>query len=149
MSRVKQGGNKGAALTVTCTPSSALKTTIDGYSDKSTAIDKFVTIADGYVVSLAADNAVPNGRIVGITGNDTNGYVLTVELLALNCQNADVGYFKPSRIVNVPYSGTLAFGDTIIMNGSDGVAVDDGTTGGYGFVLDVDNPASGYADVAF
>jgi len=151
MSRVKQGGDIGHKLLITCTPSSALKTTIDGYDNPKDAIGKFVTLADNYVVSLAADDAVPNGRIEAIEGNSKTGYTLTVHLFALLSQNSTLGfYFKPSVIINVPYSGTLAFGDTIQLNGSDGVAVDDaGASAGTGFVLAVDNPTSGYADVAF
>jgi len=150
MSRVKQGGDKGHKLLVTCTPSTALKNTIDGYSKASDAIGKLVTIADGYVVSLVADNAVPNGQIEAVEGNKDTGYVLTVHLFALNSQNTGNGWFKPSVIVNMKYSGVLAFGDTIQANGTDGVNVDDaGTLAGTGFVLAVDNPASGYADVAF
>lgn len=150
MSRVKQGGDKGEALTILCDPSAGFKTTIDGYADKGDAIGKLVTLADNYVVSLAADNAMPNGIIRGIQGNKTNGYSLTVELLALNCQNANVAYFKPTKIVNQPYSGTIAFGNAVQMNGADGVSVDAGSaTTGYGFVLAKDNPSTGRVDVAY
>ena len=150
MSRVKSGGDKGHKLLVTCTPSSAFKSTIDGYTDPRDAIGKLVTIADGYVVSLVGDNVVPNGRVEAIEGTKETGYTLTVHLFALNSQNSNNGWFCPTVIVNMPYSGTLAFGDTIQANGTDGVNVDDaGATAGAGFVLAVDNPVSGYADVAF
>ena len=150
MSRVKQGGDKGHKLLITCTPSSAFKTTIDGYDKPADAIGKFVSLAADYVVSLAGDNTVPNGRIEAIEGNSTTGYVLTVHLFSLQSQNTAIGYFKPNVILNLPYSGTLAFGDTIQINGSDGENIDDaGADAGTGFVLSVDNPTSGYADVAF
>lgn len=149
MSRIKQGGAKGTVFTLTCTPSSALATTIDGYDDKKDAIDKLVTLAADYVVSLAGDNAVPNGKIIGITGNSTSGYVLTVHIFTLLCQNTNVSYFSPQCVISMPYDGTIAFGDTVQTNGTDGVDVDDaGTSAGNGFVLAKDNP-SGYIDVAF
>lgn len=149
MARIKQGGDVGKGLVVTCTPHADLNAVIDAYSDKRDAIGKLVTIAANYVVTLAADDAVPNGQIVGIQGNETNDYVLEVELWALQCQNTNVSWFCPSIIRSVPYDGTLAYGDTIQADGADGLHADDaGTSAGHGFVLMLANP-TGYADVAF
>jgi len=149
--RVKQGGDIGNKLLITCTPASSLVTVINALARPSLIIGRFVDIADNYVVSITANNTHPNGRIEAIEGNSVTGYVLTVNLFSLLSQNTTLGFwFTPKVILNVPYSGTLAFGDTVILNGTDGVAIDDGgATVGHGFVLDVDNPASGYADVAF
>lgn len=149
--RVKQGGDIGQKLLITCTPASSLVTVINALARPALIIGKFVTIADNYAVSLTANDTHPNGRIEAIEGNSTTGYVLTVHLFSLTSQNTTLGFvFTPTRIINMPYSGTLAFGDTVQINGADGVAVEDaGATAGHGFVLDVDNPATGYADVAF
>lgn len=150
MSRVKQGGDLGLALTIKCIPSSTLNGIIDAYADKKSAIGLYVTLSADYVVDKTADDAIPNGKIVGIQGNVTNDYDLTVELLSLVSQNTAIGYFKPTCIRNIPYADTLAFGDTVQVNGAAGKNVEDaGADTGTGFVLAKDNPATGFADVAF
>ncbi|OGB61489.1 MAG: hypothetical protein A2Y94_14005 [Caldithrix sp. RBG_13_44_9] len=149
--RVKQAGDLGHKLLITCTPYSTLVTAINALARPALIIGRFVTIADGYVVALPGDNAVPNGRIEAIEGNSVTGYVLTVHLFCLASQNTTLGfYFTPKVIINVPYTTALAFGDTVQMDGTDGVDVEDaGATVGHGFVLAKDTPSAGYADVAF
>jgi hypothetical protein len=149
MSRVKQGGDIGHKLIVHGTPDSTLATALAALSDLGDAKNRLVTIADGYVFATAADGTVPNGRILSVEGNSTSGYRLQVHLFCLPSQNGTVDYFTPVGIMNIPYTGTLAYGDTIMSNAAAGSSVDDATTGGWGMVLDLDNPASGYADVAY
>lgn len=148
MSRIKQGGNLGLQLLVSGTVDATLNAVIDALDDPADIIGRLVTIADGYVFATTGDGETPNGRIEAIKGNATSDYTVTVDLFCLPLQNSTAAFLSPTRIVNLPYSGTIAFGDTVIINGADGTNVDDGTTGGHGCVLAKDVP-SGYVDVAY
>ena len=142
------GGDRGHSLRIGFKPNSALITHITSLINAGSKVEgTHVTIdtSAAYTVGLAADDAIPDGQIVAYENDNYNTYHLTIDLETFADQNGN--RYPATRIRNKPYSGSIALGDTVIINGSTAKAVDDGTTGGFGKVLAVDVPASGYADI--
>jgi len=108
---------------------------------------KFSYGAD-WEVALADDNGIPDGIITYVKKHKASPYYyLTVEVWSVIDQNSN--RWTPRRVKNLPYSGTIALHDTVIINGAAATAVDDGGTGGYGSVMAKDDPTTSYVDVLF
>lgn len=149
MSVVKGGGDRGAFLEIGCVPDSTFKSEIDSLITAGTAVvGKLVALtwSNDYEVTSPAANAIPDGKIVNYE-KTSSSYRLTVRLWSYIDQNS--ARHTPVCIINIPYEGTLALQDSVIVYNSDYDSVDDGTSGGWGAVIALDNPASGYADVIF
>lgn len=143
--------DKGPILEVTCVPSSALKTSLDGWITDGTVINhiKMIRFSFGanWEVALAADNGIPDGIITFVKKEKASPYYyLTVEVWSVI--NANSVRWTPRRVKSLPYDGTIALQNSIIINGAAAAAVDTGGTGGYGVVMAKDNP-SGFVDVLF
>lgn len=149
MALVKGGGDRGALLEISCVPDSTFKTEIDALVAAGTQVTgKLVSLtwSNNYEVTSPANDAIPDGKIVHYE-KTSSSYRLTVRLFSYIDQNS--ARHTPVCIMNLPYSGTLALRDSVIINGSTYVNVDDGTTGGWGAVIALDVPGSGFADVIF
>ena len=141
MARAIGGGDVGNHLDIPCWPDSTLKTEIDALIAAGTTVEgsKLVslTFAANYQVTSPADDAIPDGRIIKVEKDATNGYLLTVRLWSYIDQNA--ARHSPTQIITLPYStGTIALQDSVIVNGSTYMNVDDGTSGGFGAVISKD-----------
>ena len=139
------------AFCVTCVPNSALKTSIDGWISASTDWLNLKLVAftflNNWEVALGSNDGIFDGIITEYTKYKMSPYYyLTVELFSVINQNST--RWTPRRVRTLPYSGTIALQDTVIINGATAYLVDDGGTGGYGVVMAVDVP-SGYVDVMF
>lgn len=144
--------DKGPELIVTCVPSSALKTSIDGWIADGTVINhkKMVTFSYGanWEVELADDEDIPDGIITYVLDQKASPYYyLTIEVLSVIDQNSN--RWTPRRVKNLYGTGTVALHDTIVVDGAAAIMVKDGGTGGYGSVMAVDVTASDYHDVMF
>lgn len=147
--RIYGGGDVGNFLDVVCVPDSTFTSEITALIAAGTKVDgKLVTLtfANNYEVTSAADGAIPDGQVIASEGNATSGYVLTVRLFSYIDQNAV--RHTPVCIKTLPYSGTVALQDSIIINGSTYMYVDDGTSGGWGAVISIDTTAK-TVDVLF
>ena len=143
----KGGADRGGYLEIGCVPDSTFEGEIDALVLAGTnVIGKLVSLtwSNNYEVTSPADNAIPDGKIVRYEKSGTT-YLLTVRLFSYIDQNS--ARHTPVCIMNLEYSGTLALQDSVIINGSTYRAVQDGTSGGWGAVIGLDTPASGYADV--
>jgi hypothetical protein len=150
MALVKGGGDRGAYLDIACIPDSTFATEIAALITAGTQVTgKLVslTFAANYQVTSPADGAIPDGKIVHYEEAASSTYRLTVRLFSYIDQNS--ARHTPVCIINLAYSGTLALQDSVIINGTTYVNVDDGTSGGWGAVIGLDVPASGRADVLF
>jgi len=138
---VKLGhGNMGTALAIPGVPDSTFITEITALIAAGTnVIGKLVTLtfAANYGVTSAADNAIFDGIVTGMekkTGASGNTYLLDIDLVHYTDQNSN-GH-TPVCLRNLPYSdGTIALQDSVIVNGTTYVYVDDGGTGGWGAVI--------------
>src|SRR4030042_2545906 len=145
MSLVKGGGDRGAYLEISCVPDSTFKTEIDALIAAGTQVTgKLVSLTwlNNYEVTSPANDAIPDGKIVHYE-QTSSSYRLTVRLFSYIDQNSV--RHTPVCIINVAYSGTLALQDSVIINGTTYINVDDGTTGGWGAVIGLDTPGSGFA----
>lgn len=149
MPLVKGGGDRGAYLEIGCVPDSTFETEIDALVAAGTSVTgKLVSLtwSNDYEVTSPAADAIPDGKIVRYEIDGTT-YLLTVRLWSYIDQNS--ARHTPVCICNIAYEGTLALQDSVIVYNSDYDSVDDGTTGGWGACIALDNPASGYADIIF
>ena len=143
-------GYVGGFPIVTCVPDSTFKTEIDNLRAAGTdVVGKFVqlTFSTDYEVTSPADGAIPDGEICQPYSKTSSSYRLPVLLWHYTDQNGN-GH-TPVGIKNLRYSGTIALQDSVIINGTTYMYVDDGGTGGWGAVIAKDRPASSYIDVLF
>lgn len=137
--RTPGGGFMGRCMELMLYPNAALKATLIAMEAAGTEIENTLvrlTWANNYECQLAANDSIPDGIVFSWEHDVTYGYKLSVRLFHAATQNSQ--HFTPQAIVTIPYSGTIALQDSIIINGSDGKAVDDGTTGGWGAVISKD-----------
>jgi len=149
MTQVKGGGDRGAYLEIGCIPDSTFKTEIDALILAGTQVTgKLVSLTWGanYQVTSPAGAAIPDGKIVHYE-KTTSSYRLTVRLFSYIDQNA--ARHTPVCIINLDYDGTTALQDSVIVDGTGYVYVEDGSSGGWGAVIAMDTPASGFCDVIF
>jgi len=144
-------GYIGGFPIVTCVPDSTFKSEIDALRTATTdVVGKLVqlTWSNDYEVTSPADNAIPDGEITHYE-KTTSSYNLTVLLFHYTDQNGSS--HTPVGIKNLRYESgsTIALQDSVIIQGTDYMYVDDGTTGGWGAVIAKDNPATYYVDVIF
>ena len=145
----KGGGDRGAYLEISCVPDSTFKTEIDALIAAGTQVTGklcSLTFSNDYEVTSPADDAIPDGKIVHCE-KTASTYRLTVRFFHYVDQNS-VDH-TPVCILNFASSGTLALQDSIIVNGSTYVDVDDGATGGWGACIATDVPTSSRSDVLF
>ena len=146
------GGDAGVSLQITCIPDATFKSEIDALRTANTVIanQKLVSLtwSDNYEVTSPADDAIFDGiiRHAGSLLLASPYYYLTVDLISYVDQNSS--RHTPRCILHLPYSGSIALQDSVIINGSTYKNVDDGTSGGWGAVIAKDVP-SGYVDVLF
>ena len=139
MARSLGGGDRGSFLDITCVPDSTFKTEIDALIAASTkVVGKLVslTFVANYEVTSPADDAIADGEIIAYEKHNTYYYLLTVRLFSYIDQNSV--RHTPVCIKTLPYSGTIALQDSVIINGSTYMNVDDGTSGGWGAVISKD-----------
>lgn len=134
-----------------CIPTSAFKTTLDGYVTAGTVIAniKLVTFTflNNWEVELANANDIPDGIITEITKFKASPYYyMTVRVFCVINQNS--ARWTPRTVQSIPYEGVIALQDSVIVYNSDADSVDDGTSGGWGVVMAKDVP-SGFVDVMF
>ena len=147
MALVKGGGDRGNFLKISFIPDSTFKTEIDALILAGTQVTGklfSLTWAAAYQVTSPAEDAIPDGKITDYEVT-ASSYRLTGILFSYIDQNA--ARHTPSMIINLPYTGTLALQDSVICYDGNYLSVDDGTTGGWGAVIAVDVPGSGYADI--
>jgi len=151
MARTIGGGTLKDTRKVTCVPDATFKAEIDALMTAGTAVvGKFVSLTwlNDNEVTSPADNAIFDGQIIECEKLKVSPYYrLTVNIVSYLDQNSV--RHPATCIMNVPYDGTLALQDSVIINGATYVNVDDGGTGGWGAVIALDVGASGYADVIF
>lgn len=151
VARTLGGGHVGLDLIVTCVPDSTFKAELVALEAAKTAIvGKLVkwSLAANYEVTSPDDGDVPHGEIVAFEKRTTSSgddYYLTVRVWGYTDDNANI--CRATQIVNVAYSGTFALKDPIVVNSTTYQAVKDGATGGFGYCVALDVPASGYADI--
>lgn len=134
------GGRQGQRLYVSMYPTAAFKLLIDALKTAKTdwVGVKLVTLTflNNYEVENCADDTHPNGRIINAENDTTYGYILLVDLWTFVDQNSAI---RPAvRIVDLNKTGgTCALQDTVQVNGSTYMYVEDAGTGGYGAVIAV------------
>ena len=152
MARVIGGGDFGNHLDVPCWPDSTLKTEIDALILLGTAVEgsKLVSLtwSNNYEVTSPADGAIPDGRIIKVEKDATNGYLLTVRLWSYIDQNS--ARHSPTQVVTLPYTtgAAPALQDSVVINSTTYMAVKDGTSGGFGAVISL-NTTNETVDVIF
>ena len=142
MARSIGGGDTGTHLDIPCWPDSTFKDEIDALIAAGTAVEgsKLVTFtfSNNYEVTSAADGAVPDGKVIKVEKDATNGYLLTVRVFHVTDQNS--GHFNPVEIISLPNSdGTIALQDSMIVYGTTYMYVDDGGAGGTGVCVSIDS----------
>ena len=148
MTQYKGGGDRGAYLEISCVPDSDFATEIAALIAAGTQVTgKLVALTWGanYQVTSPAEDARFDGKIVHYE-KTSSSYRLTVRMCHYVDQNS--AHHTPVCIMKFAYSGTLALQDSVILYDGNYLSVDDGSTGGWGAVIAIDNP-SGYADVIF
>lgn len=136
------GGRQGLRLYVAMYPTAAFKLLIDALKLAKTDVSgvKLVTMTwlNNYEVENCANDTHPNGRIINMENDITYGYILLVDLWSFVDQNTSI---RPAvRIVDMDKTGgTAALQDTIQVNGSTYMYVEDAGTGGYGAVVGVNS----------
>jgi len=156
MSRTIGGGHFGPDLKITCVPDSTFKSEIDTLiaTNPETAATKLsgaklvsLTFLNNYEVTSPANDARFDGFVTDYSPIVPSPYYyLTVDLVRYSDQNGN--RWTARRILHLPYSGTIALQDSVIINGTTYYLVDDGGTGGDGAVISKDTP-TGYVDVLF
>jgi hypothetical protein len=135
--RVYGGGDIGNFLDVACVPDATLATAITALIAAGTKVDgKLVclTYLNDYEVKICPTDTIPDGEIIAHEGNSISGYTLTVRFFHYVDQNAT--HRVPSMIKTFGYgTKTIALGDTIQVDGSDYMYVEDATSGGIGAVI--------------
>lgn len=151
MSQYIGGKLQGQGLVITCVPSSALKTTIDGYIQNGTewlgkTLVKF-TFSNNWEVALAGNGEEFDGIILDYSAlKGAPYYRLAVLVLSVKDQNGN--RWTPKNVVSLPYTAPIALHDTVVVKGTTARNVSDGTSGGFGAVIAKDEP-SGYVSILF
>lgn len=145
MARVRGGGDRPLGE-VSWVPDATFEAEIDALIAAGTkVVGKLVTItgSNNYEVTSAAAGAVPNGKIIDyrVCGSS---YELTINMFTYVDQNGF--YHAPTRIVNLPYDGTTALGDTVKVDDVTYVNIEDGGATGMGLIVAIDVPTTGRAD---
>lgn len=151
MARTIGGGNVGPELLVTLVPDSTFKSELDSLVAADTKISgsKLVSLtwSNNYECTSPADDAIFDGFVKFCRPIVPSPYYhLTVDLISYIDQNS--ARHTPRRILHLPYSGTIALQDSVIINSSTYMNVDDGTSGGWGAVIGKDLPTN-WVDVIF
>ena len=152
MARLKGNGPQGytgPGLLISCIPDSTFEAEIDALITAGTeVVGKLVSLTFGanYEVTSPADGAIPDGIITQYAKSGSS-YILTVNLFSYIDQNSN--RHTPRVMQNLPTTGTLALQDSVIINGTTYYYVDDGDTGGWGAVIGLNCPTTGFADVLF
>ena len=140
------GGKVGNPVKISAVPDSTFATEIAALISAGTyVVGKLVglTWSANYQVTSPAEDAIPDGRIVGYektTSASGNSYILDVELFHYADQNGN-GH-TPVCIQEIDYDGSLALQDSVICYDTAYRAVDDGGTGGWGAVIALDTTNS-------
>lgn len=106
------------------------------------------TWSDDYEFTSPADGAAFDGELIRAEKVNTatgTTWKLSVELWRVTDDQGTVHY--PRAVRTIPYDGTIALQDTIIINGSDYKKVDVGNASGDFVVIGVDS-TNGTVDVA-
>ena len=146
--RTRGGGDRGFHLDIDCVPDATFETELDALiAAGTTPVGKLVTLtfAVNYEVTSAAADAVPDGEVISWDYAGST-YTLGIRLFHYTDQNS-VGH-TPVQIKTLPYEGTLALQDSVIVYNSDYDSVDDGGTGGFGAVISL-NTTDATADILF
>ena len=149
MARTKGGGDRGGLIVPGCVPDATFKSEIDALITAGTQVTgKLVSLtwSNDYEVTSPAGAAIFDGKIIDYE-KTSSSYRLTVRLVSYIDQNST--RHTTVGILNVAYDGTTALQDSVIIDGSTYVNVEDGGTGGWGAVIALDVPASGRCDVIF
>lgn len=141
---VNKMGSQGACLIIPGVPDSTFITEIAALIAAGTKpVGKLCSLTWGanYEVTSPADGAIPDGEIIKCeptTSAAGNSYLLSVALFHYVDQNS--AHHTPVCIRQLEYAegATVAFQDSIIINGDDYRDVDDGTTGGWGAIIAID-----------
>jgi hypothetical protein len=146
------GGYRGGFLEVDFVPDATFKSELDTLiSNKTNFVNVrmfSLTFSNDYEITSPADGAIPDGVITGyIQVTASPYYRVTGRLFSYIDQNS--ARHTPVGIHNLPYSGTIALQDSVIINGTTYAAVDDGGSGGWGAVIATDVPTTNYVDVLF
>lgn len=142
MALTKGGGDRGGYLEVSCIPDSTFKTEIDALIAAGTQVTGklcSLTFGANYEVTSPADGAIPDGKIVHYE-QTSSSYRLTVRFFSYIDQNSV--RHTPVCIMTIGYSGTLALQDSMIVNGTTYLEVDDGGAGGWGAAISLDTTNS-------
>ena len=144
------GGDRGAFLDVACVPNSTLKSTIDTLVAAGTQVTGTLvklTYSDDYEVAGCSAGDIPDGKIMAYEKTETS-YRLLVRLFSY--VDLAGNRHTPVGIANFPYDGTgLGLKDSVLVYANNSRKVKDGTSTGWGAVIAMDTPASGYCDVLF
>ena len=138
MARVYGHGDRGQFLEIGCVPDATFITEITALIAAGTeVIGKLVqfTYSNNYEVTSPAGAAIPDGEITAYEKR-ASSYALTVKVFHVTDQNS--ANWKPTCIKQLTYDGTIALQDSIIVDGTTYIAVEDGGTGGYGCVISKD-----------
>lgn len=132
-------GNQGHPLNITAAPDSTFKDEITALIAAGTNVTgKLVTLtfSNNYEVTSAAAAAIFDGKVTNcrpVTGASGVTYSLSVDLIHYTDQNGNS--HTPVCIINVPYDGTTALQDSVIVDDVTYMNVEDGGTGGWGAVI--------------
>jgi len=140
-------GDQGPQLDIALVPDSTFETEIAALIAAGTQVaGKLValTFSNNYECTSPAANAIPMGKIIDWIKDPVYGYILTVRMFNYIDQNNN--NHTAVKIVEIPYEGTIALQDSIIVYNSDYDSVDDGTSGGWGAVISK-NTTSAKVDV--
>ena len=127
-------------------PDSTFVTELTALDAAGTAIPgKLVTLtfAANWGCTSGADGAIPDGMVTNYERDPIYTWILTVNLWTYIDQNSV--RHPATRILHVHTDGTMALQDSMIIDGSDYMSVDDGGTGGWGGCICHDEPTD-YSD---
>ena len=135
--RTLNGGDAGTFLDISCVPDSTFKDEIAALIALETAIEgKLVslTFSNNYEVTSPADEGTFDGEVLECHEDGTS-YVLTVRLFNFTDQNGN--YCPANRIKTFNYASgaTIALQDTVEIDGSTYMCVQDGGAAGFGAVI--------------
>lgn len=130
-------GDAGNFLDIACVPDSTLAAAITALIAAGTKVDgKLVclTYLNNYEVKICPTDTRPDGQIIAHEGNATSGYVVTVRFF--HYVDANTNHHTPTCIKTLPYgTKTVALGNSVQVDGSDYMYVEDGSTAGWGAVI--------------
>ena len=136
------GGDRGGFLQIRCVPDATFATEIGALITAGTlVVGKLVTFtfANNYEVTSAAAAAIPDGKVISYrktTAAAGDSYELTIRVFHYTDQNS--ADHAPVGIMTLPYDGTTALQDSVIVDGATYRSVEDGGTGGFGAVIGID-----------